>query len=182
LLGVNLSKPSLKQWILIGVTIYVGVTVFINFSRKKTEEPIKNISSSNQVSAPDKKSTDQENIEKLNQLKILESKLSESKKRQAEAMRLRDIIEAQLKLRIDLLKTSESRIGHLMQLHNEGVLDNQDLELARAQLKTQQTLIEKTRSDGLKVNKFLVGHAKKVAQAESDLNDFKNQMNKVSKN
>lgn len=179
---MNLSKPSLKQWILIVVAVYLGVTVFINFSRKKTEEPVKNISSSNQVSATDKKSTDQENTEKLKQLKVLESKLSESKKRQAEALRLREVIEAQLKLRIDLLKTSESRIDHLKQLLKEGALNEQDLELARAQLKTQETLIEKTRSDGVKVNKFLEGHAKKVAQAESDLNDFKNQMKKDSKN
>lgn len=180
--SVNLFKPSLKQWILIVVAVYLGVAVFINFSRKKTDEPTKNISSGNKIGKTGKKSSDQENIENLNQLKVLELKLNESKKRYAEALRLRDVIEAQLKLRIDLLKTSESRIDHLIQLLNEGALNDQDLELARSQLKTLETLIEKTRSDSVKVNKFLEDHSKKMAKDESDFNQFKSQMNLDSKN
>jgi len=179
---VNLFKPSLKQWILIGVSLYIGVTLAINLSQKKTEESIKKKSSSNKVEAPGTKPVDQENKEKLNQLKVLESKLNESKKRQVEALRLRDIIEARLKLRIDLLKTNESRIDYLIKLVKEGALDEQDLELARAQLKTLEALIDKTRSDGLKVSKFLDEHSKKLAKEESDLSQLKIQINLDSKN
>lgn len=179
---MNLFKLSFKQWILIGVSLYIGVTLAINFSQKKTEEPIKKVGSSNKVVVPGAKPVDQENLDKLKQLKALELKLSESKKRHAEALRLRDIIEARLKLRIDLLKTNESRIDHLIKLVKEGALNEQDLELARAQIKTLEALIEKTRGDGLKVSKFLDEHSKKLAKEESDLSQFKIQINLDSKN
>jgi len=164
------------------VSLYIGVTLAINLSQKKTNEPIKKISSSNKVESPGTKPVDQENKEKLNQLKVLESKLNESKKRQVEALRLRDIIAARLKLRIDLLKTNESQIDHLVKLVKEGALNEQDLELARAQIKTLEALIDKTRSDGLKVSKFLDENTKKMAKEESELNQLKIQFNLDSRN
>ena len=179
---MNLFKPSPKQWILIVVIAYVAVTVFINLSRKKTEEPIKNISSVKKTEVSNAKPANQEDLDKLKQLKALESKLTASQKKYDEALRLRGVIEAQLKLRIDSLKSSESRIHHLVKLFNEGALNEQDLELARAQLKSIEVAIEKNRSDSAKINKFLEDHSKKLAQAESDLNQFKNQMSVDSKN
>ena len=164
------------------MSLYIGVTLAINLSQKKTNEPIKKISSSNKVESPGTKPVDQENKEKLNQLKVLESKLNESKKRQVEALRLRDIIAARLKLRIDLLKTNESQIDHLVKLVKEGALNEQDLELARAQIKTLEALIDKTRSDGLKVSKFLDENTKKMAKEESELNQLKIQFNLDSRN
>ena len=111
---MNLFKPSPKQWILIVVIAYVAVTVFINLSRKKTEEPIKNISSVKKTEASNAKPANLEDLDKLKQLKALESKLTASQKKYDEALRLRGVIEAQLKLRIDSLKSSESRIHHLV--------------------------------------------------------------------
>jgi hypothetical protein len=179
---VNLFKPSPKQWILIVVVVYVGVTVFINLSRKKTEEPIQNTSSIKKIEVPDAKPANVVDQDKLKQLKVLESKLSASKKKYAEVLRLRGVIEAQLKLRIDSLKSSEGRIHHLMKLFSEGALNEQDLELARAQHRGIEVEIEKNRSDSVKINKSLEDYSKKVAQAESDLSQFKNQMNVDSKN
>ena len=179
---MNLFKPSPKQWILIVVVVYIGVTVFINLSRKKTEEPIQNTSSIKKIEVPDAKPANVVDQDKLKQLKVLESKLTTSKKKYAEVLRLRGVIEAQLKLRIDSLKSSESRILHLMKLFNEGALNEQDLELARAQHRGIEVEIEKNRSDRVKINKSLEDYSKKVAQAESDLNQFKNQMNVDSKN
>ena len=164
------------------VAVYIGVTVFINYSRKETHELIKNLAPSSKPAAVDKKSADQENVEKLKQLKILESKLDASQKKHAEALHLRDIIEAQLQTRMSLLQSTETQINHLLVLHKEGALNDQDLELARSQLKGIEVTIEKTRSDSLKVTNFLDTHAKKMAQEESDLNEFKNQMNLNSKN
>jgi len=175
LLGVNLFKPSPKQWILILVVVYLGVTVFINLSRKKTDEPIK------KTEVSDTKSANQVDQDKLKQLKVLESKLEATRKKHAEALRLRDVIEAQLKLRSDLLISSQSRINHLVELFNEGALNNQDLELANAQFKTLEASIEKTRSDNLKVNKYIDQHAKTLAKEEADLNQLKSQVNLDSK-
>ena len=81
-----------------------------------------------------------------------------------------------------MLKTNESRINHLIKLVKEGALNEQDLELARAQIKTLEALIDKTRSDGLKVSKFLEENTKKMAKEESDLNQLKIQINLDSRN
>ena len=178
---MNLFKPSPKQWILILVIVYLAVTVFINLSPKKTDEPIKTVSPIKKPEVPEAKPVNQEYLDKLKQLKVLESKLEATRKKHAEALRLRDVIEAQLKLRIDLLIPSQSRIKHLVELFNEGALNNQDLELANAQLKTLEASIEKTRSDSLKVNKYIDEHAKTLAKEEADFNQLKSQVSLDSK-
>ena len=180
--GVNLFKPSPKQWILILVIVYLGVTVFINLSRKKTDEPVKNVSPIKKTEVPDAKPVNQEYLDKLKQLKVLESKLQATRKKHTEALRLRDVIEAQLKLRINLLVSSQSRINHLVELLNEGALNDQDLELAKAQFKTIELSIEKARSDSVKINKYIDEHAKTLAKEEADLNQLKSQVNLETKN
>ena len=161
--------------------VYLGVTVFINLSPKKTDEPVKNIIPIKKTEVPEAKPVNQEYLDQLKQLKIVESKLEATRKKHTEALRLRDVIEAQLKLRSDLLVSSQSRINHLIELFNEGALNNQDLELAKAQLKTLEASIEKNRSDSVKVNKYIDEHAKTLAKEEADLNQLKSQVNLDSK-
>jgi hypothetical protein len=171
--SVNLFKSKFKLLIGVAIFLYVGVTVYINFSQKKVDLPVKTQSPSNkevgQVAKPD----EQENLEKLKKLKALELKLNQSRKKHADALSLRDIISVQIQLNINLVKTEQIRINHLMVLFNEGALNDQDLELAKAKLKEVETTIQKMQSDSVILNNFIEQHAKTLAQEESEFNLLK---------
>jgi hypothetical protein len=60
-----------------------------------------------------------------------------------------------------------------MVLFNEGALNDQDLELAKAKLKEVETTIQKMQSDSVILNNFIEQHAKTLAQEETEFNLLK---------
>ena len=163
---MNLFKSKFKLLIGVAIFLYVGVTAYINFSQKKADLPVK-------TQSPSKKPDEQENLEKIKKLKALELKLNQSRKKHADALSLRDVISAQLQLNIILVKTEQNRINHLMGLLNEGALNDQDMELAKAKLREIEMTIEKMRSDSVTLNNFIQQHAKTLAQEETEFNLLK---------
>jgi hypothetical protein len=176
---VSLLNLKFKSLIVIGLILCLGLVGYFGFSKKsevdtlKTETVVSSPMPILPVAETKPATVYKENLDQQNRLKTLEYKLSEARAKYEKLTRLQTFIEAHIKLRNDLLKPTQDRVTHLQNLQKEGALNDQDVELARGQIASIQSSIEKAVKDKDKVAKLISAQELEVSKAETELKNFK---------
>lgn len=177
---MSLLNLKLKSLIVVGIVLCLGTLGYFSYFKKsKPESIIKNEivvgspTSLSPMAVTKPAAVYKENLDQQSQLKTLEFKLSEARAKYEKLTRLRTVIEGHIKLRNDLLKPAQERVTHIQNLQKEGALNDQDVELARAQFASIESSIEKALKDKEKVAKLISDQELEVSKVETELKKLK---------
>lgn len=112
------------------------------------------------------------------ELKNLQRKLEASKNKYTQLTHLREIIDARVQMNLELLPLARARISRIESLQQEGAMNDQDIEFARAQLTSTEAKLEVTRQDAKKIREIISQFENDLAKDEAALKNLQAELAK----